>query len=192
MVQYPTAGTRRVNCHARLPLSSQPTQLSIPSPHRHTVPSKSSFSIPAMARNSSYRTRGSRSSATSRGNRSSQNRRTPTFTSNSHASSTRSASSVPVGPSGSRAEVHRGPFPDTSVNTPSEGQDDADGNEDTLIEVVMAVDMTPRGIVGCCYYVARDEKLYFMEDIQCGDVDVIDSRGFPLSRLLDPMLTRAQ
>jgi len=99
---------------------------------------------------------------------------------------------VPVGPSGSRAEVHRGPFPDTSVNTPSEGQDDADGNEDTLIEVVMAVDMTPRGIVGCCYYVARDEKLYFMEDIQCGDVDVIDSRGFPLSRLLDPMLTRAQ
>ncbi|KAI4708272.1 hypothetical protein J4E89_006894 [Alternaria sp. Ai002NY15] len=39
----------------------------------------------------------------------------------------------------------------------------------------MAVDMTPRGTVGCCYYVARDEKLYFMEDIQCGDVDVIDS-----------------
>jgi len=191
LVQYPTAGTRRVNCHARLPLSSQPTQLSIPSPHRHTVPSKSSFSIPAMARNSSYRTRGSRSSATSRGNRSSQNRRTPTSTSNSHAASTRSTSSVPAGPSRLRRDVDRGPFPDTSVDTPSESRN-AEENDDTLIEVVMAVDMTPRGMVGCCYYVARDEKLYFMEDIQCGDVDVIDSRGFSLSRCLNPMLTRAQ
>jgi DNA mismatch repair protein MSH5 len=44
--------------------------------------------------------------------------------------------------------------------------------------VIMAVDMTPRGTVGCCYYVARDEKLYFMEDIQCGDVHIIDSRMF--------------
>jgi DNA mismatch repair protein MSH5 len=42
----------------------------------------------------------------------------------------------------------------------------------------MAVDMTPSGTVGCCYYVARDEKLYFMEDIQCGDVHIIDSRMF--------------
>jgi DNA mismatch repair protein MSH5 len=47
--------------------------------------------------------------------------------------------------------------------------------DDTLNEVVMAVDMTPRGTVGCCYYVARDEKLFFMEDIQFGDVDVVDA-----------------
>jgi DNA mismatch repair protein MSH5 len=40
----------------------------------------------------------------------------------------------------------------------------------------MAVDMTPRGAVGCCYYVARDEKLYFMEDVQLGDVNVVDGR----------------
>jgi len=145
-----------------------------------------------MARNSSYRSRGSRSSATSRGNRSSQNRRTPTSASISHASSTRSASSVPAGPSRPRAEIHRGSSPDTSVNTPSDSQNAADGHDDTMIEVVMAVDMTPRGTVGCCYYVARDEKLYFMEDIQCGDVDVIDSRGFSLSRCLDHMLTRTQ
>ena len=63
------------------------------------------------------------------------------------------------------------------MGTPSESRN-AEENDDTLIEVIMAVDMTPRGTVGCCYYVARDEKLYFMEDIQCGDVDVIDSRGF--------------
>jgi DNA mismatch repair protein MSH5 len=47
--------------------------------------------------------------------------------------------------------------------------------DDTLNEVVMAVDMTPRGTVGCCYYVARDEKLFFMEDIQFGHVDVVDT-----------------
>jgi DNA mismatch repair protein MSH5 len=47
--------------------------------------------------------------------------------------------------------------------------------DDTLNEVVMAVDMTPRGTVGCCYYVARDEKLFFMEDIQFGDADVVDA-----------------
>jgi DNA mismatch repair protein MSH5 len=51
-----------------------------------------------------------------------------------------------------------------------------DGNDDTLNEIVMAVDMTARGAVGCCYYVARDEKLYFMEDVQLGDVNVVDSR----------------
>lgn len=55
------------------------------------------------------------------------------------------------------------------------------GQDDTLSEVIMAVDLTPRGTVGCCYYVARDEKLYFMEDIQFGDVDVVDARKFALS-----------
>lgn len=48
-------------------------------------------------------------------------------------------------------------------------------NDDTLSEVIMAVDMTPRGTVGCCYYVAREEKLYFMEDIQIGDADIVDT-----------------
>jgi DNA mismatch repair protein MSH5 len=56
----------------------------------------------------------------------------------------------------------------------NDGPDDLQ-DEDTLNEVVMAVDMTPRGTVGCCYYVARDEKLFFMEDIQLGDVDVVDA-----------------
>jgi DNA mismatch repair protein MSH5 len=51
-----------------------------------------------------------------------------------------------------------------------------EANDDTFDEIVMAVDMTPRGAVGCCYYVARDEKLYFMEDIQLGDVNVVDGR----------------
>lgn len=53
-----------------------------------------------------------------------------------------------------------------------------DIKDDTLGEVIMAVDMTPRGTVGCCYYVAREEKLYFMEDIQIGDANIVDTRAY--------------
>ena len=45
-----------------------------------------------------------------------------------------------------------------------------------LTEVIMAVNLTERGTVGCAYYVARDEKLYFMEDVPMGGPDVIDAR----------------
>jgi DNA mismatch repair protein MSH5 len=54
--------------------------------------------------------------------------------------------------------------------------------DDTFNEIIMAVDITPRGMVGCCYYVAKDERLFFMEDIQFGDVDVVDA----LRAFIDP------
>jgi DNA mismatch repair protein MSH5 len=54
--------------------------------------------------------------------------------------------------------------------------------DDTINEVVMSVDLTTRGTVGCCYYIARDEKMFFMEDIQFGDVDVIEA----LRMFIDP------
>lgn len=47
---------------------------------------------------------------------------------------------------------------------------------DALNEVVMAVDLKERGTVGCCYYVAREEKLYFMEDVKHGGLGIIDTR----------------
>lgn len=62
-------------------------------------------------------------------------------------------------------------------------EDEADIEEreedDALNEVVMAVDMRDRGTVGCCYYVAREERLYFMEDVKHGGLDVIDTRKLP-------------
>jgi DNA mismatch repair protein MSH5 len=128
-----------------------------------------------------FRSRGSRSVASSRGNRSGNGRRTSGSTS-LRRSAIRSASTATAGPSRSRPQPQRGPFADgTSTRTPTEfashdGDDALDGDDDTLGEVIMAVDLTPRETVGCCYYVARDEKLYFMEDIQCGDVDVVDTR----------------
>jgi DNA mismatch repair protein MSH5 len=39
----------------------------------------------------------------------------------------------------------------------------------------MALDMRDRSTVGCCYYVAREEKLYLMEDVQLGGLGVIDA-----------------
>lgn len=44
-------------------------------------------------------------------------------------------------------------------------------------EVIMAVNLTDRGTVGCAYYAARDEKLYFMEDAQMGGADIVDACG---------------
>ena len=49
-----------------------------------------------------------------------------------------------------------------------------EGN-DSLNEIIMAVDMRERGTVGCSYYVAREEKLYFMDDVLSGGIEVIDA-----------------
>ena len=46
---------------------------------------------------------------------------------------------------------------------------------DALCEIVMAVDAKGQGTVGCCYYVARDEKLYFMEDVKLGGADAVEA-----------------
>ncbi|OAG13030.1 uncharacterized protein CC84DRAFT_1255161 [Paraphaeosphaeria sporulosa] len=47
--------------------------------------------------------------------------------------------------------------------------------DDTLSEVVMAIDLQQKDTVGCCYYVAREERLYFTEDIKLGGLAVIDA-----------------
>jgi hypothetical protein len=48
-----------------------------------------------------------------------------------------------------------------------------------LSEVVMAVTLTDRGAIGCAYYVARNETLYFMEDVQMGDANMVDACKSP-------------
>jgi DNA mismatch repair protein MSH5 len=40
----------------------------------------------------------------------------------------------------------------------------------------MAVSVTDRGTVGCAYYVAQTEMLYFMEDLELGGADIVDQR----------------
>lgn len=47
--------------------------------------------------------------------------------------------------------------------------------DDSLDQVIMAVDMRDKGTVGCCYYVAKEEKLYMMDDVKSGGIEVIDA-----------------
>ncbi|KAL8732568.1 MAG: hypothetical protein Q9181_003910 [Wetmoreana brouardii] len=68
-------------------------------------------------------------------------------------------------------------------------ESDADIHEreedDSMNEVIMAVDLRDGGTVGCAYYVAREEKLYMMEDVRLGGVNVIQALDEDVSSLLD-------
>ncbi|EER28003.1 MutS domain III family protein [Coccidioides posadasii C735 delta SOWgp] len=55
-------------------------------------------------------------------------------------------------------------------NTLSEG-----GGDDDLCQIIMAIDMKDRGTVGCSYYVADQKKLYIVEDIASGGMDVVET-----------------
>ena len=46
---------------------------------------------------------------------------------------------------------------------------------DSLNEVVMCIDMRDRGTVGCCYYVARDQKMFVMSDVSYGGVEIVET-----------------
>jgi len=59
-----------------------------------------------------------------------------------------------------------------------ESRPNDDENDDSLIEIVAAFNVRDRGTVGCAYYVAREEKLYCMEDVKMGGIEVVDSRGY--------------
>ncbi|KAK7535827.1 muts domain V-domain-containing protein [Phyllosticta citribraziliensis] len=70
--------------------------------------------------------------------------------------------------------------PSTTSNTTRAAPEQPEANDDdaeldALSEIVMAVDLREKGTVGCSYYVAREEKLYFMEDARLGGVDIVDA-----------------
>jgi DNA mismatch repair protein MSH5 len=46
---------------------------------------------------------------------------------------------------------------------------------DSVNEIIMAINMRDRGTLGCAYYIAREEKLYMMEDIKMAGLDIVDS-----------------
>jgi DNA mismatch repair protein MSH5 len=64
----------------------------------------------------------------------------------------------------------------TGDQSTSDHEQEEDSDVDALDEVILAVDMRDRNTVGCAYYVAKDEKLHFMEDVKCGDVETIEAR----------------
>lgn len=84
--------------------------------------------------------------------------------------------------SSSRSAVqHPGPNPagDEQVDPGTSPERDVDiyerEDDDSMNEVIMAVDLRDRGTVGCAYYVAREQKLYMMEDIRFAGIAVIET-----------------
>ncbi|GAD99872.1 predicted protein [Paecilomyces variotii No. 5] len=61
---------------------------------------------------------------------------------------------------------------DTDEQNRRDAEQDFDEDLDT---VVMAVDIKDRGTVGCCYYVAREERIYLLSDARIADPTIIDS-----------------
>ncbi|KAI9839819.1 MAG: hypothetical protein M1819_000009 [Sarea resinae] len=53
-------------------------------------------------------------------------------------------------------------------------REEQNNDDDSLNEVVMAVELRDRNTVGCCYYVAREGKLYLMNDMKMGSVEIVD------------------
>ncbi|EUC27440.1 hypothetical protein COCCADRAFT_9965 [Bipolaris zeicola 26-R-13] len=134
------------------------------------MPRRPPFKLP-------YRHTGGRSSTSSNSNSRENTRGTSGSTATSWRSSVRAAPTARSATSRPHVQIHRGPFLDdtSSLDAPSEASHHVDENDDMLNEIVMAVDLNTRGTVGCCYYIASEERLYFMEDIQYGHVDVVDS-----------------
>ena len=52
----------------------------------------------------------------------------------------------------------------------------SDLNDDSLNEVVLAVDLRDRGNVGCAYYLAQEERLHMMDEVKLGGIEIIDAR----------------
>lgn len=60
---------------------------------------------------------------------------------------------------------------------PEQDADIAEREEDdSLNEVVMAVDLRDRGTIGCAYYIAREQKLYMAQDVRSGGIEIIETR----------------
>lgn len=63
-------------------------------------------------------------------------------------------------------------------------QDELDEN---LEQVVMAIDMQQKGTIGCAYYIAREEKLYCLQDMASASLDAIETCLPPQGSLRDPV-----
>lgn len=151
---------------------------------------------PLKRRRGSDRSEASAAQASSSSGRRSMSRSSHARTSRrSSASSVRGQSRQRYSHDGSqrpRSSASAQTFADDPVN-PVNGVPDARQEEyqdvEVLSEVIMAVDLTDRGTIGCAYYVARAETLYFMEDVQMGDAEMVDACEFraleriPLSEL---------
>lgn len=64
--------------------------------------------------------------------------------------------------------------------------------DDALNMTIMALDMVKNDTIGCCYYVAREEKLYFVPDMKYGGISVVDTSRSSVSLQSNSALTLAK
>ena len=57
------------------------------------------------------------------------------------------------------------------ISAASNAEDETD---ESLEHVVMAIDLRERGTIGCAYYIAREERLFCMEDIANGGMETVE------------------
>ena len=57
--------------------------------------------------------------------------------------------------------------------------DDRTDDADYFNEVVTAIDVRNNNTVGCCSYVAREEKLFVSSDMKYGGIEIVDACTFP-------------
>uniref|UniRef100_A0A093V679 DNA mismatch repair protein MSH5 n=1 Tax=Talaromyces marneffei PM1 TaxID=1077442 RepID=A0A093V679_TALMA len=63
---------------------------------------------------------------------------------------------------------------------------------DDLGEVVMGIDIKEEGTVGCCFYIAREERLSILSDVQFGGKDFIDTLKVEINPTTILTSTRAE
>ncbi|KAL6718082.1 chaperone ATPase hsp78 [Lecanora helva] len=78
-------------------------------------------------------------------------------------------------PSSSFAFAGRKASPERSIDPEDDRVVEEREDADSLNEIILCVDMRNRGTVGCCYYVAREQKLYVMAEVAYGGIEVIQT-----------------
>ncbi|OBT67805.1 hypothetical protein VE03_02464 [Pseudogymnoascus sp. 23342-1-I1] len=89
------------------------------------------------------------------------------------ASAQRASFRLPRQPNSGSSSVSRISNHVAGIESEAEVQDREDA--DALNEIIMAIDMRDRGTLGCTYYIAREEKLFLMEDIKLSGLDIVDT-----------------
>ena len=61
----------------------------------------------------------------------------------------------------------------------------SDSAEELLDHIIVAIDAKERGNVGCAYYIAREQRLFCMEDVPRGGTESIE-RCLSFQRIVRP------
>jgi DNA mismatch repair protein MSH5 len=67
------------------------------------------------------------------------------------------------------------PLQDQESDGDENGTADDSIQADALNEVIMAIDMSAKGNLGCAYYVATEEALFLLEDVAMASSEIVET-----------------